>query len=275
MLATIAVCLVFAKPAMLDQQPSGGDIVSKMLKYYADAQSMKGTITLTVSDGGGQAQMGTELQFERPSKLYIRQYKGGRAPQQWLAVSDGSLFSYDSPDMLGSNPGQIGSPGSQTRRLTEHVLQATGEFMTDAQGKRVAKMANYDVRQIYAVVAAGSLGDRSVPLDVAIGRHEDLQHDVLTWMTVDLQGKVKIDGVEANQIVGKWRPYGEAATDATQAPGQYEMIVTDEGKLLRYTILQYLPRDPRNPSDYVKLLEIWNVDLTVNAKADASLFKVQ
>jgi hypothetical protein len=273
MLATLAVSLAFVGGSpVIAGQGAASQLVSKMLKYYYDANSLTGTITLTASDGQGQAQMTTYVQFEKPSKLFIRQVKGGNHPMQWLVTSDGKLFSYDAPESsLGSQPStQIGTLGARGRRLTERVRQMLpDQFVTDASGRQVAKWGDFDVRQIYAV-AAPSMGDRSAPLDIAIGRIEDLSHDKLTWMTVESNGKATVNGVEGTVIVGKWRPYGDASSDPAQAPGQYQMVISDEGKLLRYMILQFVGP----PDHYYTLRETWDLDLTLNGKPDESLFRV-
>src|SRR4051812_37388578 len=102
MITTLAVSLVLLgnAPARPHPQTPASQLVSKMLRYYADAQSMTGTITYTATDGGGKVQMVTYLQYEKPSKLFIKQVKGGSQPMQWLVTSDGKLFSYDSPEYL-------------------------------------------------------------------------------------------------------------------------------------------------------------------------------
>ncbi|HVT14110.1 MAG TPA: hypothetical protein VHE55_17745 [Fimbriimonadaceae bacterium] len=246
MLATLALSFaLIASPP----QNTGSALVSKMLKYYSAAKTMTGTITYTATDGAGKVELVTTLQYERPSKLYIRQTKDKPHPLQWLVLSDGDKFSY------GHNPDTF---DVQRDRLTEAVRQVG---------------MSYDIGSIYAIAAPEGLGDRSVPLDVAIGRHEDLQHDVLMWMTVNLEGKTTVNGVTANLIKGKWRPYGEAATDPNEAPGRYEMVIGDDGRLLRYTVMRWIARDPKNPTDAVDLRENWDVDLTVNGTPTESLFK--
>jgi hypothetical protein len=170
------------------------------------------------------------------------------------------MFSYDAPENL---------PGSN-RRLTESVKQILPDkFTVDSKGNRVPDFVNFDIRQIYAV-GAGSLGDRSVPLDIAIGRREDLAHDNLQWVTVDINGKVKVNDVEGTSIVGKWRPYGDAANDPRQISAHYEMVISEDGKLLRYTIFQ-----PIEGGQGSQLVLNWDVDLKVGGKPDPDLFKLK
>src|SRR4051812_2027201 len=118
MLTTLAVTLALCAPGPKPQANAASQLVSKMLKYYSGAQSITGTITYTASDGAGSAQLITVLQYEKPSKLYIKQYKGGPHQMMWLVTSDGKYFSYNAPDNL---------PGSN-ERLVETVMQSTGRF---------------------------------------------------------------------------------------------------------------------------------------------------
>jgi hypothetical protein len=264
MLGTIALSLALLNPAAPAQESASAPakLVSKMLRYYFEAQSLTGTIMYTATDGTGQVQVQTVLQFEKPSRIYLRQNKGGKTPQQWLLVSDGKHFAYDPPaqlqnDLTGSAP-----------RLVEPVWQVVDK------GPTGQIMGNYSVRQIYAVEAPG-LADRSIPLDVAIGRPEDLQHDNLQWMTVTADGQDSINGAPVTKITGKWREYGNQVTDVNYAPGQYWMYIANDGKLIRYVVERSIPRDPQHPSftDTYKLRETWDVDLALNGKPDPNLFK--
>jgi hypothetical protein len=256
MVTTLAAFVAFAAAPQSD----AAALASKMLKYYYGAETMTGTIVYTAYAGGGQAQMTTALQFERPSKLYIRQAKGGSVPEVWMITSDGKFFSYDAPaNLMGSQPGsQIGAPGMRHERLIDSVVTW--------DSARRAYTSN-TVREIYAVGAA-NLGDRSIPLDVAIGRPEDLKHDSLEWVDPVLGGKKQVNGVEVNVITGKWRPYGDA-----QVAGDFELDVTDAGQLIRYGV-QRMIGDPDRQLAAQKLVEVWDVNLVMNGKPDPALFKV-
>jgi|GEM_PF-851230 len=274
MLAALALSLTLLGPGAQTPNSAAGkgqntadkvtnpaaELVSKMLAYYAEAKSMTGTITLTATaNGQGNAQLVTTLQYELPSKLYISQVNGGPHLMRWLVTSDGKSFSYDRPDNLPLAPRQ---------RLVEPVYQA---IPTELNKDGTYVHRNYTVKEIYAVVARDSLGDRSVPLDIAIGRRDNLAHDDLTWMTVESGGKTTLNGVQANIVNGKWREFGNEATDLNHAPGNYQMVITDEGRLLQYTI-SYLVGDLKGVQ--AMLRETWDVDLTVNGKPDERLFQL-
>src|SRR4051794_29195289 len=56
------------------QKPlTANELISKMLKLYADAKTVSGTILMTQSAVGKQVQFQTQLQIERPSKIFLFQ----------------------------------------------------------------------------------------------------------------------------------------------------------------------------------------------------------
>lgn len=270
MITTAAALVALVSAPTSPVQSQGSQFVSKMLKYYAGAQSMTGTITYTATDGAGKAQLITYLQYEKPSKLSIKQVKSGSNPMTWLLASDGKNFTYPSPEhLISSEPGSaIGKPGTKRRQLVEPVYQIIpNEFITDAKGNKVQKKGNLDIRQIYAV-GAPSIADRSAPLDIAIGRVEDLQHVNLQWMTVEYSGRKSHNGVEVHVVTGGWRNYGNMAVrDPKFPPGHYQMLIADDGKLLQYSVRQLMQGN-------AVLQETWDVDLTVNGQTDPSAFKL-
>src|SRR5690349_22569 len=78
------------------QGDSAKELIQKMLARYHAAQTLTGTIKLTVKTEAGAASMDTWIQYERPSKLYIRQKKNSanpdpEAPSSWLITSDGKI----------------------------------------------------------------------------------------------------------------------------------------------------------------------------------------
>lgn len=240
----VAALAAFALGQTPTEPVSATQLVSNMLAYYSAAKTLTGTIDYTASDGAGQAGVRTTIQFEKPSKLYIRQDKvGGQTPGSWLVTSDGQHFSYDPPQHLIE---------TRNPRLVESVKTLTGQVL--------------DIQGIYAVVAFGSLGDRSIPLDIAISRREDLAHDVLQWATVVDNGKRTLGDVETRSIIGVWKPFGDAP-----AEGNFELNITADGQLKRYA-QQHSFRLPSG--SVVNLTEVWNVNLKVDGKPDPTLFKL-
>ena len=203
---------------------------------------MVGEINYTATDGQGKAGVKTYLQYQSPSQIYIRQDKwGGTTQRTWMVTSDGKYFSYNTPSTVDWS--------TNDRRLVEPVMQNGVQL---------------DYKKIYDVAAANSLGDRSMPLDVAIGEKADLEHLRLTWVNARDAGPDKIDGKDVHRITGGWRPYGNAVQDSSV----YEMYVTDEGELLQYAVKR--PYLVNNSTVWVT--ETWTVNLKINAIPDPKLF---
>jgi hypothetical protein len=240
---TAFVALALATPALpQDQGFDGPALISKMLAYYSSAKTMTGTITQTVKVGNAsEVALVTTLQFEKPSKLYLRQQKKAGNRRVWLTVSNGKEFSYNPPS-LGLS---IDDPN---RRLLEPVVE-----------NNVTKY----VKDIY-VAAASGLGDRSAPLDIAIGRNEDLRFLRDQWQTVEYKGTTDYEDLQVHVILGQWRQYGNVP-----ASGQYRMFITDGGELKQFARSETLQNDA---GQTMPVFTTWDVKLVKNGKVDPALF---
>lgn len=224
--------------------PSASALVSRMLAHYSSAQSLTGTIRFTQSAQNTSVGIETVLQVERPSRLYIRQVLRSNEPAAWLVVSDGKQFSYNTPNNL---------PGSENLpRLVEQVSQ---------------NGTTLDSRAIYKA-GATSIGDRSAPLDIAIGHPDDLKSLTFQWATLEYRGRRKLGDEEVDVIGGRWRPYGEAP-----ASGQFEMYILPTGELRRYAILESVSPQGANGTVF-EVRSVWDVRITANGKPDPALFRV-
>jgi hypothetical protein len=240
MISTIA-CLVALQTT---QEPSGGAIVSKMLARYDAAQSLTGSIRLTQGAGKEAGTLDTFIQYEKPSKLYIKQVLNSSG-RTWLITSDGVNFSYNRPENLPTGKTQI-------ERLREPVQPRGSEPL--------------DLKSIYAV-AGQCLPDRSAPLDIAIGWKDYLRLFVGQLATAEYAGRTKIGDTEVQVVRGGWRE------DSTRpVMGRYEIYITDEGDLKRYVVAMPMKLDPR--TDAIEVVSHWEVKLSVNGKPEAALFKV-
>ena len=131
--------------ALLLGQPAQGlkssEVISKVLAKYAEAKTGVGEFVMTQTTQGKKVSIKSELQFERPSKIFLHQSSETVAPNDWLLISDGINFGYD-------------APGNQARkRLFEPVAvveSATGN-------KKVLK-----VHSLY-LASKRSLGDNLNP----------------------------------------------------------------------------------------------------------------
>jgi len=254
MLTSAIAILALGGGHLSPQQPEAKDLLAKMMARYHDAKTLVGKIHLTVSAQNQSVSMDTVVQFELPSKVYIKQQKNVAnpdpdQPNTWLVTSDGRNFTYDAPIVANSL-------GHTTRgtRLGESVFNATYNITND-------------VRSIY-LAAGKSLGDRSMPLDVAIGRKEDLVYRRNQWVDYNVTGQKEVNGKTAYIVSGNYRDYASAPST-----GVYQIVLTAEGDILQYVEKTKIALDSQG-SQVVTLTNQWDVDLTVNGKVDPLLFKV-
>lgn len=233
LIAAIAICTP-------DQQTPGA-VLSQMLAKYSAAKTLSGTILLTQGSEQESGQISTSLQYERPAKLYLRQEKKTADRRTWLITSDGKHFSYDKPN-------QASDYGAG--RLVEAIVSAAGTLK---------------LGDIYAVGAGKSLPDRSAPLDIAIGRREDLEFIRGQWANLSTEPARELDGRTVNSIVGDWREYGTAAIT-----GRFQFLITPEGEMKRYTIVEKIVIN----GNIVTITSRWDIDLKIDGPVDPKLFKV-
>ncbi len=245
MLLTIVASLALIQVQEAAPQVTAGQIISKMLVHYASANSEVGRIKYTVATGNESISVDTDFAFEKPSLVRIHQFMNSNPPQEWLTVSNGTLFSYNVPPNLTANP---------NTRLIEKVT-VDGNTMS--------------CREIYSASTL-SLKDRSMPLDLAFGRSTDLKFRRQQWATDVLLGKDQVRDLPVDVVGGDWRDMATAPVSGT-----YKMWITEAGDLLRYqeTVSIGIPnKDPRIPMMTQVLTSTWDVDIKVNATTDKSMF---
>lgn len=241
--------------ALLMPQESAADLVGRMLRHYDGGSSLTGTIRMVQSVQNVSIGIETYVQWEKPSKLFIRQDRKNSEARSFFVTSDGTNFSYDLPEE------RIGVPGE---RLIEQVTQA-GRQLT--------------YREIYAV-ASRSLADRSAPLDIAIARTDDLKYIRNQWASLETLDREVPDGIKA--VGGSWRLYA-----GTPASGTYEMWIEEStGSLKRYIHRETFQPDATTLDGKFKtkklnlnvgpitITTVWDVDLKVGGMPDSALFKV-
>lgn len=250
---------VIAAFAVGMQDPAAGaaninpsQLISKMLAYYNDARTLVGSIVMTQKFGEQGGTITTQIQFEQPDKVYIRQQKSTGDRRVWQIVANGKAFAYDAPDLRTSE---------HSRRLVE--AQVIEQKRPNGQ---VEELMRFSFRDVYGV-GAPSLGDRSTPLDIAIGRNSDLRAIRDQWKTVAYRGTADYNGKTVHVVMGDWRPYGTA-----DAEGQYRMYLTDAGELLQFARSETVNFEGSPKS----ILTTWDVKLEKNGSPDPRLFsKIQ
>lgn len=224
-------------------------LVSRMLAHYNNAKTLVGTIRMVQTAGNKQATVNTELQAEWPAKLYLKQeLRASFGGDTWLVTSDGELFSYDPP------------VGLEGRRLTETVFHEGG---------------THDVRTIYAA-AVKSIYDRSTPLDIVIGRVEDLRFRNYQWVNVAVLGETQVGEDTCTVVGGPWREYGFTTVKRQElAPsGHYSMTIDKQNRLRRFTITEKVAVNAGGQQIVQDIETVWDVNIIKDAPVKPDLFKV-
>jgi len=219
--------------------PSAGPLISKMLDRYSKAKTASGRISFVQQADGASVTVDTELQYERPNKLYIRQERKGSDAHVWLAVSDGKVLSYDRPE---------------------------GVFGRDRFRDKVGPSSN--LSDLYTAVL-DSLGERSPALAMMISRRDDLVALLQMWGPTTIAGKTTLRGTEAFVIDGSYR-----VASGGRLSGKLEMVITADGDLLRYVQREKVQL-PAPSNKLVELVTTWDCNVRVDAPVDDGLFTVK
>ena len=250
MIATIAAFAVLMQtPAA--QDPASQDVesnnqavalIGKILSHYYKAKRLYGTILLTTTAGKVSGKLQTLVQFDDPSKLYIRQDMQAATQGTWKIMSDGIRFSYPLPNtQLGSDNG---------KNLIESVVS----------GEEIRTF-----REIYAI-GAGGLKDKSAPLDIALGRYEDLKIFRGHLATHKMGEPMELRGKQCQVVEGKWR-IGPGAP----AESSYRIVATPDGELMRYELTDKI-LNPDGSGGMMDIHQVWDVDLHLDGQTRDDLY---
>lgn len=230
--------------AQAQDLPSPAGLISKMFAKYYSAQTVSGKIHYTVSAPTGSATLDTEVQIERPGKLYIRQFKTGGDKKVWIVTADGTSVSYGAPK---------GTPVPDNQRLQEKV----GPMWPLK-----------DLRDAYAA-ASLSIEDRSVPLDIAVGKTTDLDHFRYQLKSLKNEGTTQVDGKTAYVLGGDWSEYGDAPVS-----GKFQLVVSETGELYRYVVRCVVAVPDAKNIPPQPITQTWDVNLVVNGPVNEDLFTI-
>ncbi|MEI8281307.1 MAG: hypothetical protein WCG75_02780 [Armatimonadota bacterium] len=252
-------------PAMKSQ-----DIIGKCLAKYAEANSGIGEFVMSQTAAGKKVSIKTDLQFERPSKLFIHQFSDTVEPNDWLVVSDGNQFGYDVP---GSRKGGV------RRRLFEGVISLPGP-----NGDRHVQM----VHNIY-LAAKRSLGDVPNPflefITQGSGESQSLRGYLARLKKIDPEPKEKegADGNSVYSISGQmW--FGDAlkdadgkVTDQYESLGRYEMQISKSFELISMKTIENMAITDKanNLPTQINIVTTWTGKIQLNQKPADAIFKVQ
>ena len=244
------------------------EIIQKCLAKYAEANSGMGEFLMTQSASGKKITIKTELQFERPSKMYLHQSSESVAPNDWLIISDGVKFGYDVP----------GARTSNRRRLFEEIAgtpAVTGE-------KKVLK-----IHSIY-LAAKRSLGDVPNPflefVTQTVGEKQSLKGYLSRLKKIEQEPKEKelADGSTGYSISGSmW--LGEQQKDGDGKPieqydsiARYEMQISKDFDLVSMKTIETMSiadKSTNLPTEII-IVTTWTGKMQLNQSPGEAIFKV-
>lgn len=273
-MTALTIALLMTAP----QAPAmkSGEVISKCLSRYAEANSGMGEFLMSQSAEGKKIAIKTELQFERPSKMYLHQSSGEVAPNDWLVVSDGVNFGYDVP---GSRP------DNNRRRLFEPVATVgtvTGE-------KKVLKLHN-----IY-MASKRSLGDVPNPFLEFLTQGKEENQSLKGYLSrikspiADPKEKELVDGTTGFSIGGQMyfgEPIknvdGTQSRDANGNPifesiGRFEMQINKDFDLISMKTIETMSITDKsnNLPKNINIVTTWTGKIQLNQTPGEAIFKVR
>jgi len=240
---TILVAAVTMQSPANTAPGSASELISRMLARYDGAQCVVGTIAMSQEAKGAVVTTETDLQYQRPNKIYLRQEEHSSQGRSFLLTSDGKTFSYDSPPDY---------PGRHKRF----------EEFTYNQYKQL------DLGEMYTATL-NSIVDPNHLLNIAIGRKGDLERFAAQLSDYRLVASQKVGDEMIYEIIGKYALFPNSAPSA-----DFDMYITSAGDFRKFSIRQLygVPKHPEMAP--IPVTTTWVSTLQINGKPNDSLFKV-
>jgi hypothetical protein len=261
---TIALLMAGSQtPAM-----KSGDIISRCLAKYANVNSGIGEIVMTQSASGKKISVKTDLQFERPSKMFLHQSSETVLPNDWLVVSDGIQFGYDVPAVRTG----------ERRRLFEPIAT----IGTGNGEKKLLKL-----HSIY-MAAKRSLGDVPNPFLEFITQGKEENQSLLGYLgrikpSAEAKEKELLDGSTGYSIGGQIG-FGDPTQDGNGVPtgryesmGRFEMQISKDFDLVSMKTIETISTTDKsnNLPTVINVVTIWSGKMQLNQTPAESIFKVR
>lgn len=242
-----------AAALLIAQPPRPADLISRMMALYAEAKTIKGTISLDVQAGNSKVTVETTVQVDRPGRrLFIEQVKQGRRREVFRVISDGKGFVYTNPI-------------EELRTQEPYLLERASRMEPDPARLGARRQVDMALGEIYAAGVQG-LADRSAPLDIVMARPTDLQYLVNQLATVTSGGEVLFRDRKVQLITGRWRPYRDANDSA-----DYDLFIAADGSLAGYRMRERYAVEGKP----VAVTSTWEVKLETNTTLDGGVFKLR
>jgi hypothetical protein len=149
-MTSIAIAIAYSATTLI---PGPAQILSEAMDHYYNAGNLSGTISTTLSEGKVVQHIQTQIQYSSPDRLYFDQTLASDPLARIRAIANGEHLVYPSPEDYDAKK-------NKRLYLVEPIYQNSGGLMT--------------VKTMYSIFSR-SVVDRSIPLEIAIGRDKDLQ----------------------------------------------------------------------------------------------------
>jgi hypothetical protein len=245
MTLAIAVLMAIQAPqqdSTTQPKPSPSRIMSKMFAHYAGARSAVGTIKMVQTAKGYTVHTETDMQFDRPSLIFIHQVRDGVKGREWFLTSDGKEFSYDRPE------DELYGHSRYVEYVTQHSTALTlGDFL---------------------LASVLSLGDVNAMIESAVASNEFLKRLSGQWASLVYRGRTTVDGQEVQAVTGQYRDNA-----LSKITGEFEAYINDAGDFVKYVVHQHL-RLGKTSGDMVDVDTTWTSNLKIDVPTNPKLYKV-
>lgn len=232
-MTSVAIAIAFGAISL---RPGPAQLVSEAISHYYYAGTLSGTIATTISAGDQVQTCLTTLQVSSPDRMYFEQ-KWPKSPQySFKTISNGKHYVYPSPDSVGED--------AQKRKYLVETLELHDRSILDYRG-------------VYSVVA-GMVADRSIPLDIIMGRDADLK------VTNQLMSNYSDGGVrqyEDEDVNVVFCDVLHSLSSAFKMKGAF--FITNSGDIRYFKVFGKIKDENSRPVDFSSE---WVVKMKVNVK---------
>ncbi len=256
-------------------QLNAGDILTSVIKKYQEAETFTASVTMTQTVADAKRVVTTNLQAQRPSKLFLTQEWLDPKPKEkskWTVVSDGVNWRYDAPQdgkFIDTAPlvepvavVESGSGDKRMLKLNDFLIGARRslgdqvnpylEFLMQGQGEGNAKSLRVFLNRLQKLSA--------VPRKLKDGTEGYAVKGIIQWGIL-AAGQVKNIGV----------------SEDFDRPARFEMQLTKDYDIRRIQTVEtvrIVPEGSNVPTD-LNISTIWEGEVKLNAQPNQSLFNVR
>jgi hypothetical protein len=280
---TTLVALFALQGEVKPELPAPGKIVSDVLAKYAAATSVVGRVTMTQTADSSKFSIETNFQHERPNKVCIDQ-KVISAPKSyegygnWLTVSNGVSFAYDTPDYFA-----LKKMGAKRERLTEPIATRS----TTTGEPKILKLN--DILR----ASKRSLGDYLNPYLQFIYQGEEdnaCLKDFVSRISKMKTSSIRklADGTEVYVVTGLFQygvpPETDPNSDLARSRmgesysfARFEMLVDKEMNMRKFQTVESIAVVPEGTNVPVQtnIVSVWSGEVLLNTKPVEALFQLR